>query len=291
MKRISRRSTTSSGLSLSVPATWLRKPSSLYCGMNSMPDLPSFNACVTSAALFPIEETMPKPVTTTRRMSGNRRSRRGVSVLEQADLHVEHLEGGGAVGMDEAVGDAHDQPAQDHPLHVHMIGQFLDGRHDHAGELDFAHPEGAAAARRLHPAEEEARHLPQRVETEAPRHHRVALEVAGEEPQVRLDVELGHDLALAVLAALVVDLDDAVEHQHWRQRQLRIAGAEQVPLGALDQVLESVTMLLFAHSSPSVGRPPRGARRRIGTPAALRKPPKWTGMALPRPYFRPYIWR
>ena len=57
--------------------------------------------------------------------------------------------------------------------------------------------ERAAAARRAEPAEMEADHLPQRVEAEAAGHHRVALEVAGEEPEVGLDVQLGLDAAQA----------------------------------------------------------------------------------------------
>src|SRR6187551_2757040 len=121
MKRIRRRSTSSSGLSFRVPATWLRKPSSLYCGTNSMPDLPSFKDWVTSAALLPIEDTTPRPVTTTRRISASRRCGDGRCVLEETDPHIEHFEGGSAVGIDEAVGDAHDQAAQDHALHVHVI--------------------------------------------------------------------------------------------------------------------------------------------------------------------------
>src|SRR5215475_10611877 len=158
MKRIRRRSISSSGLSLRVPATWLRKPSSLYCGTNSMPDLPSLSDCVTSAALLPSEETTPRPVTTTRFMGSGRRSGRR-DVLGQADLHVERLVDRVAVGMHEAVGDAHDQAAQDHALQMHMVGELLDGRHDHAGELDLAHADRPAAAWRLHPAEEEPEHL------------------------------------------------------------------------------------------------------------------------------------
>src|SRR6185503_17947167 len=136
MKRIRRRSTNSSGLSFSVPATWLRKPISLYCGTNSMPDLPSFSDFVTSAALLPIEETTPRPVTTTRFMRLRRRSGRH-DVLGQADSHVERLVNRIAVGMDEAVGDAHDQAAQDHALQMHVVGELLHGRHDHAGKFHF----------------------------------------------------------------------------------------------------------------------------------------------------------
>src|SRR6185503_4677302 len=107
MKRVRRRSISFSGSSFSVPATWLRKPSSLYCGTNSMPDLPSFSDCVTSLALLPIEETTPRPVTTTRFMESRRCPGRP-NVLGQADFHVQCFVGRNAVGGDEAISDAHD---------------------------------------------------------------------------------------------------------------------------------------------------------------------------------------
>ena len=176
---------------------------------------------------------------------------------------------------------------------MHVVGELLDGRHDHAGELDFADAQRPAAARRLHPAEEEAQHLPQRVEAQAARHHRVALEMAGEEPEVGLHVELGHDLALAVLAARVVDLDDAVEHQHRRQRQLRVAGSEQVALGALDQVFESVS---YASCSLTLHRPrghsDRGAARQNRDAGRLAQTAEiGPDLALSSRRFSPYIWR
>src|SRR5215467_15510941 len=136
MKRRRRRSTISSIFILIVPATWLRKPSSLYWGTNSMPDLPSLSDCVTSAALLPSEETTPRPVTTTRFMGSGRRSGRH-DVLGQADLHVERLVDRVSIGVHEAVSDAHDEAAQDHALEMHVICQLLDGRHDHAGEFDL----------------------------------------------------------------------------------------------------------------------------------------------------------
>src|SRR5260370_15634608 len=133
MKRRRRRSTISSTFILIVPAIWLRKPRSLYCGTNSMPDLPSFSDFATSTALLPSEETTPRPVTTTRFMST--RGRRWNGVLGQADPHVECLPYRVAVGLHEAVGDAHDQSAQDHALEMHVIPQLLDRRNDHAREL------------------------------------------------------------------------------------------------------------------------------------------------------------
>src|ERR1700704_5719794 len=107
MKRRRRRSTISSTFILSVPATWLRKPRSRYCGTNSMPDLPSLSECVTSAALFPIDETMPKPVTTTRFMSAGRRG--DGRIFDQPDLQAADFVDLFAVGMNDAVGDAQHQ--------------------------------------------------------------------------------------------------------------------------------------------------------------------------------------
>ena len=92
-------------------------------------------------------------------------------------------------------------------------------------------------------------HLPERVEAEAAGHHRIALEVAGEEPEVGLDVELGADLALAVLAAVLADLGDAVEHQHRRQRQLGVARAEQLAPAAGEQALRSRSSSRSSRSS------------------------------------------
>src|SRR5262247_1048814 len=125
MKRRRRRSTISSTFILSVPATWLRKPSSLYCGTNSMPDLPSRNDLVTSAALLPIEDTTPRPVTTTRFMLSARCCGYRGCVLEQADLQAGDLVDLLAVGVHQAVGDAQDQLAQDHALEMDMVGELL----------------------------------------------------------------------------------------------------------------------------------------------------------------------
>src|SRR5438552_17283711 len=153
MKRRSRRSTSSSTFIFRVPATWLRKPSSLYCGTNSMPDLPLRRDCVTSPALLPIEETTPRPVTTTRFTSAGRRG--DGRILDQPDPEAAHFIDLLAVGMDDAVGDAQHELAQHHALEMDMVGELAHRRHDHAGELDLADAQRAATSRRLHPAQEE----------------------------------------------------------------------------------------------------------------------------------------
>src|ERR1700737_1431804 len=74
--------------------------------------------------------------------------------------------------------------------------------------------------------------------------------MAGEEPEVRLDVELGNRLALAMLAARLADLGDAIEHQHRRQRQLRIPLAAPLPpLPAGQQA--------FSNKDPPPSQPPQ----------------------------------
>src|SRR5262249_40669273 len=125
-----------------------------------------------------------------------------------------------------AVAGAKGKFSADYPLQLDDILQLLHGRQHHAGEFDLAHAERSALPRSAKPPEEKAQKLPQRVEPKAAWHHRIALEVTGEKPQVRLHVEFGDDAAPAVLPALLLDLRDAVEHQHRRQRQLRVAGAE-----------------------------------------------------------------
>ena len=60
----------------------------------------------------------------------------------------------------------------------------------------------AALARSAGPAQEEDDKLPELVEAEAARHHRVALEVAVKEPEIGADVELCSKFALAVGAAI-----------------------------------------------------------------------------------------
>src|SRR5262249_33017834 len=108
---------------------------------------------------------------------------------------------------------------------------------------------------------------------EAARHDRVALEMAGEEPEIRFQVEGGARQAPAVLPAGLRDLRDPVEHQHRRQGQLRVARAEQFssPAGEQILVLLAVAPLLHQLSPPGAWKIPcvdflthvtRGAKRK-----------------------------
>jgi hypothetical protein len=64
--------------------------------------------------------------------------------------------------------------------------------------------------------------LPHGIQAQAARHDGIAGEVAVEEPEIRRDIEFSQDFTLAVLAAMVVDLDDAIHHQHVGGGQLAV---------------------------------------------------------------------
>src|SRR6476646_6300517 len=252
---MARRSMDSAGSSVGAPWTWQRKPSVAYSSARLMPDLASRRLASTSWVLLPMDETIPIPVTTTRLMAVSPHSHRGcrwsrhtwaldrlgqpcmsraralgaarlqgLVLLEQADLQVEGPVDHVAVGRQPAVGDAEHQFGAHHALEIDAVNDLLHRRQHLAGKLEFPEAERAALAGRAQPAEEKSDHLPKRIEAEAPRHHRITLEVAKEEPELRLHLEFGAHHAFAVLAALLGDLRNPVEHQHRRQRQLRAFG-------------------------------------------------------------------
>jgi hypothetical protein len=53
--------------------------------------------------------------------------------------------------------------------------------------------------------------------------------MAGEEPEIGLDVEFGDDLAQPRRAAILADPGDAVEHQHGRCRNFALPGPKKSP--------------------------------------------------------------
>jgi hypothetical protein len=132
---------------------------------------------------------------------------------------------------------------------------------------NFTSPTPSARPRPGRPSQprKKACQLPERVEAEAAGHDGVALEMAAEEPKIGLNVEFGADVALAIGAALFADIDNAIEHEHGRQRQLRIALTEQFAATAGEQILIVEAGALFAHFRPF---PLFGSPRA----AAIRKP-------------------
>src|SRR3712207_6101345 len=118
MKRSLRFSMCSAGSSLMVPATWERKPCSAISSDRSMPERPAFNDSSTSAALLPMGETIPMPVTTTRLMSAS---------LGHGEAHAHVLDLGHdlSVGLHPAVGHAHLEAAVDDLGEVHDVADEL----------------------------------------------------------------------------------------------------------------------------------------------------------------------
>ena len=112
-------------------------------------------------------------------------------------------------------------------LEVDPIFEKLGIRADHALEFHFAGRKRHAAAGFAQPAEEEARQLPHTVKTQAARHDRIALEVAGEIPVVGTHVIFRADIALVEGTTGLGNIGDAMNHQHRGQGQLGIARAEQ----------------------------------------------------------------
>ncbi len=172
--------------------------------------------------------------------------------VEQPDLEIRHAIHDLAIGLHDAVGHGQLQLAEDYALQINDVLDHARGGCDHAGQLHLADADGAAATRSAEPAEEEARHLPERIEAQAARQYGIALEMAAPHPVERgiaCNLELGHDLALAVLASRIRDVGDAFEHQHRRQGQLGIARAEQLTASAGQKILIFKAIRALGHQS------------------------------------------
>src|ERR1700730_1134784 len=202
-----------------------------------MPDLASRKEASTSWLLFPIEETIPIPVTATRLMLDHScltsrprspepatsvqvkiRSAEGSghgwsSGLEQANPYVLGLIYACPIGLEPAVGDAEHQLGLEYSFQINAVNDTCDAGQDLIGKFDLAHAERPATSGEAKPAQIKAKKLPKCVEPKAARHHRIALKMAAEKPEVRLDRKFGQDHALAIGAALFGNIRDSIEHQ------------------------------------------------------------------------------
>jgi hypothetical protein len=166
---------------------------------------------------------------------------------EQADLHVGDLIHNFTVCLHDTVGYGEFQPAQYEARNFHLVGHgFYFWRH-HAGEFDFAYAQCAALAGFTQPAEKETCELPKRIKTEAAGHDGVAVEMAGEKPEIGFHIKFSRDRAQACGAAVFLNVGDPIKHQHGGQRQLRIARAEQFASTTGEQVFVGVGWLWCEH--------------------------------------------
>jgi len=72
--------------------------------------------------------------------------------------------------------------------------------------------------------------------------------MARKEPEVGAKIEHGAHQPLAVFAAGFRNLRNAIEHEHRRQRQLGIAGAEQFASRASQKLVIAETRMPVLHS-------------------------------------------
>src|SRR5579885_326456 len=257
---MARRSTIPAGSSAGAPWTWLRKPSSAYFPALTIPGFASRSEARTSWVLFPIAETMPIPVTATRLIpqklllyAGHKGSRTAVlgyplkgrrlrsgrgrlCAFEEAHSQIFGLVDARAVGLEPAVGDAKHKFAFKDSLQIDAVDDALHRRQDLVGKFDLSDAESPAAAGEAKPAEIEAKELPKRIKAKAAGHHRIALEMAAEEPGIGLDGKFGDDGAFAIGAALLGNFRNAIEHQERRQRELRVACPKQLSAAAGDEI-------------------------------------------------------
>lgn len=70
--------------------------------------------------------------------------------------------------------------------------------------------------------------------------------MAAEEPEVRVNIQLGNNFAFAVIAASFRNVNDAIHHQHVANGESRIARAEQFAVSA-GQQLVSIECTLSGH--------------------------------------------
>src|SRR5580704_8393013 len=71
--------------------------------------------------------------------------------------------------------------------------------------------------------------------------------MARKEPQIGFDGERRTHKTLAVGAAFLGDIGDAIEHQHGRERQLCIAGSEQLTASTCKKIFVFKARTAFRH--------------------------------------------
>src|SRR3954462_15174824 len=117
------------------PDTWLRRPISAYSGLKRMPGRLARKLAETVSLSLPKQETMPRPVITTRRM---RIPLEIFSGSEDADTQAFSGIDFTPVHADRTIGDGQIQLAFEDALGVNVVGDFLGGRQNLAEELHFA---------------------------------------------------------------------------------------------------------------------------------------------------------
>src|SRR5258708_32527734 len=186
-----RRSITQAGSSVGAPCTCERKPSSAYFSARVMPDFAACRLASTSWVLFPIDETMPIPVMTTRLMFASPcryalvlffRSSGGGALLEQADLQILRAIDNLAVHGKPPVGDAEHKLCTHHSFDIDVVHNLEDVRQHWPGKFELAEPEPPAVAFATDPPHTEAAPVRQAANASTAGQHGIVLEVAATKP-------------------------------------------------------------------------------------------------------------
>lgn len=180
-----------------------------------------------------------------------------VSGLKQPDLQVLGGINSATIDRDFPIEHDHGQFAANDAFNIELIAYQL-GRWQHlSGELDLAGAQRTAFAGIATPSEEETTQLPQGVDAQAARHDRVGLEVAIEEPEIRMNIQLRADLTLAESSPMVVYGCNPVDHEHVVRWQSRVVGSENLALTASNQVFPAVRIRsdLVAHTRQDLVAP------------------------------------
>src|SRR5471030_790754 len=123
------------------PETWLRRPISAYSGLKRMPGRLARRLAETVSLSLPKQETMPRPVITTRRM---RIPLEIFSGSEQADPKAFGAVDIATINAHGAVGDCQDQFAFHGAFDMDVVGNLFRGREHLTVKLHFARTERTA---------------------------------------------------------------------------------------------------------------------------------------------------
>ena len=120
---------------------------------------------------------------------------------------------------------------------TYLVAQQLAVWAHHPEQLDLPDAQRIAAALPVAPCEIVAGKLPEPIEAEAAGHDRVAREVALKEPEVRRDVELRHNMSLAMKSPVLRRLEDAAHHEHRWSGKACVVDAEDLARSNLQKAL------------------------------------------------------
>ncbi|MFT6579922.1 MAG: hypothetical protein ACJAU6_000346 [Alphaproteobacteria bacterium] len=172
---------------------------------------------------------------------------------KEANAHIIGVINWFSIDLHNAIGDAEDEFTHYDPLNVYYVGNLLCGFQNHAGKFYVAHANGAPAALSACPTQVKPDKLPHGVEPQTAGHYGIVFKMAFEKPEVGLDIQFGDNLAFSFGAAIIIDRDNAIHHEHRGQGELGVSWSKHVAMCAGQQVFVAETALFcIGHAAPSL---------------------------------------